>query len=84
MTIKQLSNERAKFLSSLKFFKDNSIVAVNTQWMTDGETFCELYSRKTRKRVRIKTHILFDIEEFMKNPDEFMRANDSIKKIMIK
>jgi hypothetical protein len=73
ITINSLSNDRAKFLNTLSFLKEHSIVAVNTQWMSTGETFCELYSRKTKKRVKFITSITFKNPEFINNPNEYIR-----------
>ena len=58
-TTKQLSDDRAIILNKIPLLKNNSVVAVNTQWSTDGDTWAELYSRKTRKRLRINTRKLF-------------------------
>jgi hypothetical protein len=84
ITTKSLSDDRAKFLNSLDFLKENSIAAVNTQWTQNGETFCELYSRKTRKRIRIKTHLLFERQDFINNPNDYLKNKDYVQKIMEK
>lgn len=84
MTTKQLSDDRAKQLNALQFLKDNSIVAVNTQYMSDNRTFCELYSRKTRKRVKIVTSVLFNVPEFIENPNEYIKNKDYVKNLIIK
>jgi hypothetical protein len=84
MTTKQQSDSYAKTLNAVQFLKDNSIVAVNTQWLNDGRTFCELYSRKTRKRVKLETSKLFERDEFLVDPNQYLSKKDYVINLTIK
>lgn len=73
-TTKKTSDQRANELNKIPFLVENSIVAVNTQWSSQGETWAELYSRKTKKRVRISTSKLFDNKDFLTDRNNYFQS----------
>lgn len=81
-TIKQLSTERASILNKLEVFKTNKVMACNTQWMQDGNTFCEIYSKSTKKRTKINTNRLFLKELFINDMDKYILNSDWFKSVL--
>jgi hypothetical protein len=69
-------------LNKLDFLKRNSIRAVNPSWFTNGATSCELFSYKTKKRIVVKTNILFENKEFIENPNNFLEKQDKLQNII--
>lgn len=72
LTNKQQGIAEAKILSQLPICKQFSVVAVNCSYNDKGERYCELYSRKTRKRKRINTNTLFNKPSFLLNQNEYI------------
>jgi hypothetical protein len=70
--------EHIKFLNNLELLRANSLLACNPIYMhandptTITNTYCDVYSRKTRKRVQFNTRILFSKVTFLTNPNEYL------------
>ena len=71
---KQRVHENIIFLNKLELFKNNKLLACNPVYMHTrspldiGDTFCDIYSRRTKKRVTLNTRVLFSKNEFIENP----------------
>jgi len=84
-TLKQKGLERIKFLNSLKPLKDNSVIACSEQYInSSATTICELYSRKTKKRIKVITSTLFDNPLFLNNPEIYLNSKPYFNNILIK
>jgi hypothetical protein len=75
---KQAISDHIKFLNNLDLFKQNSLLACNPIYIytndptTIADVFCDVYSRKTRKRIQLKTRVLFAKEDFLRKPSVYL------------
>jgi len=84
-TTKQKGLERIKFLNSLSILKTNSVIACSEQYInSSATTICELYSRKTKKRIKVVTSALFNNEFFTDNPENYLIGKAYFNNLLIK
>ncbi len=84
ITTNFISKERALILNSLPLFKVYKLSAVNTQWMQDGTTLCEIYNKSNKKRVKIKTNSLFNKAEFLDDKEIYLLSKEWFKQLLSK
>jgi hypothetical protein len=83
ITTKQKGLDYIKQLNSLKILKANKIIACGEQYcLITKQTWCELYNRSNKKRVRINTTVLFAIPEFIVNPEKYIHDILILKSII--
>jgi len=64
---------RINKLNSLNILKENKILACKWAYQNDGTTFCELYNKSNKKRVTIKTNVLFNRVEFQQDAEQYLK-----------
>jgi hypothetical protein len=82
-TIKKEGEQQTKFLNNLEIIRKNKIFACNSQWMQNGQTFCDLYNRSNKRRIKIKTSILFSNPDFIASPENYLKSKDYFKNLTI-
>ena len=76
------AQRRVNKLNELSLLKENKILACNFAYMYDGTTYCDLYNKSNRKRIRVKTNILFENKDFLDNPITYLKSKEYFNNLL--
>jgi len=81
MTNKQISLANVAFLNKLEVIKNNKLLACNHYYTINGVLGCDIYNKSNRKRVKIRTSVIFEKPEFISDPENYILNSEWYKKL---